>query len=238
MPRKIRDTGSTGWSHIIIRGINRENLFYDDADYVRFQSTVKRFQEECGAEIPVICLMSNHVHFLLHVPNGSFAQFMKKITVSYAIYYNKKYERVGHVFQDRFRSEPVNDEKYLLTVARYIYQNPQRAGICSAAEYPYTLLSQDGILSGYFDTESSLREFLNAENNDRCLEYDSNGSYPDADVLKMLSSMIGSDNPQLLQSVDKALRDDILCDLKSSGISIRQISRLTGINRNIIQRAK
>ena len=163
---------------------------------------------------------------------------MKKITVSYAIYYNKKYERVGHVFQDRFRSEPVNDEKYLLTVARYIYQNPQRAGICSAAEYPYTLLSQDGILSGYFDTESSLREFLNAENNDRCLEYDSNGSYPDADVLKMLSSMIGSDNPQLLQSVDKALRDDILCDLKSSGISIRQISRLTGINRNIIQRAK
>ncbi|MCQ2211389.1 MAG: transposase [Paludibacteraceae bacterium] len=237
MPRKIRDTGSTGWSHIIIRGINRENLFYDDDDYAYFQRKVKRFQKECGAELPIMCLMSNHVHFLLHVPDGIFAPFMKKITVSYAFYYNKKYERVGHVFQDRFRSEPVNDERYLLTVARYIYQNPQKAGVCNAADYPYTLLSPDGILSGYFDADSGLRDFLSSDSSDYCLEYDSNGSNSDAAVLQMLSSMIAIDNPQKLQSVDKAVRDDILCKLKRNGISIRQISRVTGINRNIIQRA-
>ena len=237
MPRQVRNMGSTGWSHIIIRGINRENLFYDDADYDRFQSTMKRFQAECGAEIAIECMMSNHVHILLHVPDGAFAQFMKKVTVSYASYYNRKYERVGHVFQDRFRSEAVNDEQYLLTVARYIYQNPQKAGICGAAEYPYTFLASDGILSGYFDTEESLREYLNAENNDRCLEYDSNGSLEDAAVLKMISSMIDNENPQQLQSAEKCVRDEILRELKRSGISIRQISRLTSINRNIIQRA-
>lgn len=237
MPSQIRNTGSIGWSHIIIRGINRENLFYDDADYDRFQRTLNRFREEFCAEIPALCLMSNHVHILLHVPNEDFSQFMKKVTVSYAIYYNKKYERVGHVFQDRFRSEPVNDEKYLLTVARYIYQNPQKAGICSATEYPYTFLALDGILSGYFDEEAILQKFLNAGNNDRCLEYDFNGSYSDADVLQILSSMTGSENPQQLQSAEKSVRNEILRELKRSGISIRQISRLTGINRNIVQRA-
>ena len=227
----------TGWTHLILRGINRENLFYDAEDYARFFSTVSRFQKTCGFEIAVICCMSNHAHLLMYVENGAHAQLIKRITVSYAAYYNKKYDRVGHVFQDRFRSEPVNDERYLLTVARYIYRNPQKAGICDAAEYPYTLLRTDGILSGYFDSSEELYAFLNEDSGDVCLEYDSKAGVSDADALKLLETISGSSNPQDIQCLEKTSRDAILRKLKAAGLTVRQISRLSGINRNIVQRA-
>ena len=226
MPRQIRNLGSTGWEHIILRGINRENLFYDKEDFERFLTTVSRYQREYPFEIAASCLMSNHVHLLMHAENGAHSQIIKRITVSYASYYNRKSDR----------SEPVNDEHYLLTVARYIYMNPQKAGICAAAEYPYSNVHADGILAGYFSTPEELAGFLNTENGDRCLEYDSNSGYSDAEALELLVSITGSTNPQNLQGYDKVTRDAILLQLKTAGLTVRQISRLTGINRNTIQR--
>ena len=237
MPRQIRNLGTTGWEHIILRGINRENLFYDGEDYARFFSTLSRFQRETAFEIATVCLMSNHVHLLMFAENGVHAQIIKRISVSYAAYYNKKYDRVGHVFQDRFRSEPVNDERYLLTVARYIYQNPQKAGVSSAREYPYTKVQTDGVLSGYFDSAEELFTFLDAENEERCLEYDFSEKHNDAEALKLLTAVSGSANPQEIQKLDRASRDRALHQLKASGLTVRQLARLTGINRNIIQRA-
>ena len=237
MPRQIRDLGETGWAHIILRGINRENLVYDGTDYARFLSTVERFRKESDAEIAAMCLMSNHVHLLLKEEHGCFAMIMKKIAVSYAAYYNKKYDRVGHVFQDRFRSEAIHDERQFLSVLRYIYQNPQKSGISSADDYPYTYVQPDGIVSEYFSTAAELREFLNAENKDRCLEYDSTGALGDDEVIAMITALSGSSNPQFLQGADKGVRSKILSELKTQGCSVRQLSRLTGINRNIVQRA-
>ena len=237
MPRQIRNTGKTGWAHIIIRGINRENLFYDEEDYLRFVSTLTRFQRETGSELAAWCLMSNHVHLLMFVEDGSHAVMIKKLLVSYAAYYNKKYDRVGHVFQDRFRSEAINDEGYLLTVARYIYRNPQKAGICPARTYPYTYIQTDGILSGYFAAPEALFAYLETENADRCMEYDSSGAYSDSEALELLCEMNGSRNPQSVQSLEKAKRDELLRRLKEKGLTVRQISRLTGVNRNTVQRA-
>ena len=237
MPRQIRNLGKNGWVHIILRGINRENLFYDVEDYERFISTVSRFQREIRFDIAASCLMSNHVHLLLHAGENSHSQIIKKITVSYAAYYNKKYDRVGHVFQDRFRSEPIQDERYLLTVARYIYLNPQKAGITSAAEYPYTFLQTDGVLSGYFDSPEQLHAFLEADNEDRCMDYDTKDGYDDEEALQLLTKITGNSNPQNIQYLDRTTRDAMLRQMKAEGLTVRQLSRLTGINRNIIQRA-
>lgn len=232
-----RIPGATGWAHIILRGINRENLFYDEADYERMASTLNRFQKELGFKTAAFCLMSNHAHLLIYSDDGAYAQIMKKITVSYAVYYNRKYDRVGHVFQDRFRSEPVNDEAYLMAVVRYIYQNPQKAGICSADEYPHTYISGEGIFSGYFDTEEEMMEYLNAGNDDRCMEFDTCRRIGDEEALRMICEALGTENPQLLQELDPEKRNEMLRSLKQKSLTVRQISRLTGINRNIIQRA-
>ena len=237
MPRKARDLGKTGWAHVIVRGINRESLFYDEEDHARFKTTIERYQRETAFELAAYCMMTNHVHLLLFVEDGSYAELIKKLLVSYASYYNKKYARVGPVFQDRFRSEPVNDERYLLTVARYIYRNPQKAGICPAQDYPYTFIRKDGILSGYFSTTEELEEYLETENHDTCLEYDSSGSTGDAEALELIRSILGGQNPQVIQDLEKDKRNSILIKLKEEGLSVRQISRLTGLNRNIVQRA-
>ena len=236
MPRQIRNLGTGGWAHIILRGINREALFYDEEDCNRFFSTLDRFQRETSFELAAVCLMSTHVHLLMEPGESTHAQIIKKVAVSYASYYNGKYERVGHVFQDRFRSEPVTDERYLLTVARYIWLNPQKAGICAAGEYPYTRIQFDGILSEYFPTRDDLRAFLDADNDDRCLEFDSTNRLSDAEALDVLRSISGCSNPQMLQDLVKTERDEEILRLKRSGLSVRQIARLTGINRNTIQR--
>ena len=237
MPRQIRDLGDTGWVHIVIRGINRENLFYDKEDYERFFSTLYRFQKETESALAACCLMSNHVHLLLFEKNNEHAELIRKVLVSYASYYNKKYDRVGHVFQDRFRSEPVEDEQYFLNVVRYIYQNPEKAGICSAGDYPYTYLNEDHVPTELFSTQEEWESFLDTPSDDRFLDYDSRKGYTDSEAVKLIESITGNSNPQKLQSTERIQRDEVLRQLKGKGLTIRQINRLTGINRNIVQRA-
>ncbi len=79
--------------------------------------------------------------------------------------------------------------------------------------------------------------FLETENDDKCMEYNIASGYSDEEALKMICQITGLENPQLLQEYERKLRDGVLCQLKEIGLRIRQISRLTGINRNIVQRA-
>ena len=76
------------------------------------------------------CLMDNHVHLLIKTGSEPLSHLMKRIGVRYAAFYKWKYHRTGHLFQDRFRSEPVEDDSYLLAVYRYIALNPVKAGLC------------------------------------------------------------------------------------------------------------
>ena len=81
------------------------------------------------------CLMSNHMHLLIQERDEPLSDVIKRIGVSYAHYFNKKYERNGHLFQDRFRSEPVDSIEYFVVLLRYIHQNPLKAGIVERTEY-------------------------------------------------------------------------------------------------------
>ena len=115
MPRTARQFSHSGYMHVIIRGNGKQILFEDYEDHYFFLSILKRYCEETEVRILAYCLMENHVHLLVHDLEGNTSQMMKKIGVSYSGYYNRKYERTGHLFQDRFRSELIEDEAYLLT---------------------------------------------------------------------------------------------------------------------------
>lgn len=80
------------------------------------------------------CIMSNHVHLLLKIKKEELEQIFRRIGARYVYWYNKKYDRCGHLFHDRFKSEAVEDDAYILTVLRYIIQNPQKAGITDGPE--------------------------------------------------------------------------------------------------------
>ena len=139
MPRQPRTSSGTGIYHVMLRGINRQDIFEEQEDYqqflIRLQNLVDPIDDN-GEHIPsyfhvyAYCLMSNHVHLLLRERTESISISLKRLTVSYAAYYNKRYQRVGHLFQDRFKSEPVNDIEYFVNLLRYVYQNPVKAGIC------------------------------------------------------------------------------------------------------------
>lgn len=110
MPRKAREKSSTGIYHLMLRGINRQKIFLDEHDFSRFIDTVRRVKEKSRFLVYGYCIMENHVHLLLREGREEISLIMQRICSSYVIWYNKKYDRWGHLFQERFKSEVVEDD--------------------------------------------------------------------------------------------------------------------------------
>ena len=152
MPRQARQLSESGYLHLIVRGIGKQILFEDREDRLFFLSRLKRFCAETNVSVLAYCLMENHVHLLVHDQEHSTPLLMKKLGVSYSGYFNQKYERSGHLFQDRYRSEAIEDERYLLSVFRYILNNPQKAGLGSPLNYEWSSVAQYGTTDALTDT--------------------------------------------------------------------------------------
>ncbi|WP_186576067.1 transposase [Aquibacillus kalidii] len=251
MVRQSRKLSYNGMYHLMLRGINRQVIFEDDQDRIRFLDTLKRFKEVSGSQIYGYCLMDNHIHLLMKEIEETVSKVVQRISSSYVYWYNNKYDRCGHLFQDRFKSEPVEDPRYFLTVLRYIHQNPVKAGLSSSVfesnwtsivEYlanpqivdidlALTLFSSDNDKSLQF-----FKEYMQQSNNDICLESHKKVAIPDADVIKHIEKL-GIEKISTLQQLNKKSRDALLAELKKlDGVTIRQLSRVTGISKSVIDR--
>jgi len=137
MPRKRRHFGK--YEHLMIRGNNKQTIFVTDSDYRYYINKMKKYTRQLSVRIIAYCLMHNHVHILLDNTHSTesllISTFMKKLSLSYTIYFNKKYERIGHLLQDRFKNVSINTESSLLNVFTYILNNPFKAGICTPQKY-------------------------------------------------------------------------------------------------------
>ena len=146
MPRTGRKISSTGIYHAMVRGINRQNIFHNKEYYSKYLNILRQVASDGGHHILGYCLMRNHVHLLIDTGESGISEIMKRLGIRYAQWYNRKKERCGHVFQDRFKSETVETERYLLTVIRYIHQNPVKAGIVANAEdYPWSSFKERSV---------------------------------------------------------------------------------------------
>lgn len=132
MPRVSREKSSTGICHVMLRGINHQTIFEDEEDYQKYLETLQAYQEKSGYIIYAYCLMSNHIHLLIKEVTESLGIIFKRLGVSNVYWYNWKYNRRGHLFQGRYKSEVVGKDSYFLTVLRYIHQNPYKANIGKA----------------------------------------------------------------------------------------------------------
>ncbi len=245
MPRAARIHSASGFYHAVMRGIGKQILFEEDEDYRRFPYTLERYLREENADVYAYCLMENHLHLLLHVDAG-LDRLMKRIGTSYAYYFNEKYCRSGHLFQDRFSSEPVEDESYLLAVVRYIHNNPQKAGICRREDYPWSswhaytgkpdLTSTDFVL-GLTDGYEGFLSLSESNEEIECLEISDRRRIPDKDALQLMRAELHVQSGTELQNMSKEARDEALRRLKEEGLSVRQIERLTGINRGVVLKA-
>ena len=129
MSRQPRVYSNTGIYHVMIRGINKEKIFSKGVYKFKVLEMIKEINNEVELCLIAYCVMDNHLHLLLKADENELTTFMKRLNITYAMYYNHFEERCGHVFQDRYKSEAVEDEKYFFGVLRYIHNNPIKAGI-------------------------------------------------------------------------------------------------------------
>ncbi len=252
--RKTRKRSESGVYHVILRGINRQDIFYEDDDYQRFLETIVKMKSEDQFAVYGYCLMTNHVHLLVRENIDTISRIMSRIGTSYAWWYNRKYGRSGHVFQGRYGSEVVENDNYLLTVIRYIHNNPVKARMVQkpeqyrwssihayygAGEYP-SGLSETAFVLGIIhpDRERAMlafREFMKLENEDKCLEDEIKHRKSDSEIKTEIEKLMSGEPIGRLQGMEKGKRNEILRKIKGiDGVSLRQISRVTGLSVDII----
>jgi len=130
MLRPYRISFAGGVFHITSRGNNREKIFLDEHDFHRYKQLLRRYRAKFGFKLYAYSLMPNHIHLLLETSAaGSISKIMHAINTAYAMYFNAKYDHVGHVWQGRFHSSIVDTDAYLLEVMRYMDLNPVRASL-------------------------------------------------------------------------------------------------------------
>ena len=246
MPRHARELSNSGIYHIILRGINRQTIFNDDEDYQRFINTLKKYKTVSGYTLYAYCLMNNHIHILLRVGQEKLETILKRIAGSYVYWYNFKYNRIGHLFQDRFKSEPVDSDEYFLTVLRYIHQNPIKARICERLE-DYRYSSYIDYLNNRNDFtcidfaysilgRNDFFEFNNENNDDKCLDAEEKRRLTDKDGMELLQQMLKGKPVEVIVEFEEKDKAALISRMKSEGLSIRQISRLTGVSIGIVRK--
>ena len=258
MPRKARIQSKTGVYHIMLRGANRQEIFHDDEDCIRFLETIQRYKSKSGIQVFAWCLMGNHVHLLLKEGIEDISNTMRRIGISFVSYYHWKYKTTGHLFQDRFRSENVESDRYLLTVTRYIHQNPIMAGLTRNVDewkwsscqgyygkqyFPMGLLDKDFVLEKFSDNAEAarrmFRDYNELQNDDQCLDdFPRRVRKTDTEAKKEMEILLGPVEIAHVKSLPRLKRNEILRNVKKiEGVSYRQIARIFGVSPSLVARA-
>lgn len=124
MPRTARLKSTDSVYHIMSKSISEVKLFKDDDDKLEYISKIKKYQNLYRFRVYSYCLMDTHVHLIIDANGADISAIMKSINFTYAQYFNRKHNRHGHLFQDRFRSKIIDNDRYLMTCSAYIHNNP------------------------------------------------------------------------------------------------------------------
>lgn len=252
LARVAREKSDTGIYHIIMRGINKQNIFEDEEDRDRFIDTLRIYKDISKFKLYAYCLMTNHIHLLIKEEEESISQTIKRISSSYVKWYNGKYERCGHLFQDRFKSEVVENEIYLLTVIRYIHQNPVKAYLVNKVEeylwssyqeylHQSLIVDKDMILGLISENnDKSIEQFIvfnSVSNDDECMDIEDKQKVSDRSVVEYILGY-GIENISEMNKLEIEKRNKIILKVLKRGASMNQLSRVTGISKSTISRIK
>jgi len=256
MSRQAREISRTGLYHIIFRGINRQNIFEDERDYEKFLEIIRETKEKIEFKIYAYCLMSNHAHIFVGEESiGDISTIMQRILTKYAGWYNKKYQRSGSLFGNRFKSQSVERDSHLLSLVRYIHQNPLKAGIVDElSQYEWSSYNQYiGKCNGNIIDTNYILEMLSEnreiakdtfvefhkENEIEVFEIGDSRKKTNEEIRRIIIKMLNGEEPHIIGTMPKNKRNEIIKKLiEQEGFSIREIERATGISRGVISRIK
>jgi REP element-mobilizing transposase RayT len=125
--------------HVLSRGNERREIFRDDKDHLRFLDTLSKMVERFKLEIHAYALMKNHFHLLVHTREATLSRAIQWLGVSYSVWFNRRHQRSGHLFQGRFKSFLIENDRYFTSMCLYIHGNPLRAGMVRRlSDYPWS----------------------------------------------------------------------------------------------------
>jgi REP element-mobilizing transposase RayT len=248
MPREARKISRSNIYHVILRGINRQDIFEDDGDRHYFMTVMQHYKGISDFRLHAFCLMTNHVHLLMEPKGEPLGQVFRRVGVRYVSWYNRKYERTGHLFQDRFRSETVESDAYYRSVLRYILQNPMKAGMeRSPGNWRWSsyLAYQKGTGSitdtqyalNVFGGRDALLDFVQQGNDDLVMDEDRyDWRVRDDRAKQIMERLTECSTVAEFQELEKRQRKEYVKELYQRGIAPGQIVRLTGVPRASIYR--
>jgi len=241
MPRGKRIVSSTGIYHIMARGNNKEWIFHQEHDKGKLYNIIKEVKDQYPFTIFAYCIMNSHFHLLAKEESVSLHQIIKLINQRYAAYYNKNRHKIGHVFQDRYRSEPVEDDVYFLGLIRYIHMNPVEAGItqdpyqykwCSYKEYFYEtplMVDSDYVKTNICPDRSQFRKnFINLHRGDDENLYLDTEESQERRKQKIVENVMKNFGVVNQASVRKLK--------ESTGMTHREIAKQLGVSLNQVQK--
>lgn len=248
MPRQARSISSSGIYHVMLRGINRQRIFEDDQDRYTYIHLLQKNKNKSRFRLHAFCLMSNHVHLLIEPAEEPLGLIFKRLGSGYVRWFNERYDRVGSLFQDRFRSENVETEAYYRTVLRYILLNPMKAGLESRpgtyrwssylayAKGQGTLTDTQYALD-LFGSRQNLIDFIHEENDDIVMDEDQLDPHlREAFEKDLMLRITGCTSVSEFQKLDDARRKTYIRELSREHLSIGKISLLTGVPKPSVHR--
>lgn len=256
MSRIARQKSSTKVYHVILRGNAKQDIFLEKQDYSKFIKEICHTKEKYQYELYAYCLMTNHIHLILYDKMENLSKALQGLTIRYSSYWNKKYERVGHVFQNRFLSKSVETQEYLKNLCRYIHQNPCKSGIASMEEYPWSsyqeyskknkIIEEKQILLLFGqDRKEAISNFIEFHKMNKAqkdikelIEYEMIEKLKDEQAKQYIEEILNLKNLQEIREYSIAKRNQYLEKLKGvKGISKAQIARLIGLSEKMVKRA-
>lgn len=256
MPRISRQVSSTKVYHVILRGIDKQDIFLSEKDYKKFLEILKETEKQYEYDIYSYCLMNNHVHMVIYDKNDDLPKIMQSIAIRYSIYFNKKYNRVGHLFQNRYSSKQIENREYFKTACRYIHQNPQKAGIDKTENYKWSsyheyvesklIVNTEMLFLVFDENENKAKEefikFHSMKSNTETLdliEYKMKERMTDEEVMKYICEVLKVNSVFEILELNVEKRNKMISKIKENKkITSAQISRVLGLNRKIVERIK
>ncbi len=244
---------STGIYHIVLRSVNQHIIFEEDSDYQKFLFILSDCQKKYDVQIYAYCLMDNHIHILMSSPDDRLSVFFKSLETRFARWYNNKYMRSGHLFQDRFYSTVIENDRAFLSALIYIHNNPVKANVCrfqsdyrwsSFNDYygrknPLTELSfacsiagsKDSLLH-FFARESDRSDDILFANDHRQSKY----FFTDEQALDIFKSVTGLSSSSEATKISRVSRNEYVRKLRNIGLTVKQVARFMDISETTIKR--
>jgi len=226
----------------MLRGINKQQVFFDDDDYYVFLNSLSKCKTVSGFKLYAYCFMNNHVHLLIQECDEPIDKIFKRLGDSFIYWYNLKYDRIGGVFQGRYKSIPVEGDEYFISVLRYIHQNPVKAGIVKrCSDYEFSSYNAYFEETEIVDTEFAkeligIKEFKRIHKeicNEHHLDIDDKHSLKlsDMDAKRIIYKRTGCKSPEEFVRLSVPKQKEYVRTLRDEGVSVRQIILFTGASQ-------